>query len=136
MPITRVPLVVLLGAVGCASIRPLQDPARFISEASPRTVYVTHKNGALLTITQPRVSGDSLVGIWQGVSEPLALPLDQVQQVEAMQRDKTRTRFLIAGVSVLTVGMTYLITRQASRVRQPCNFDGGHHAGNCDTDDP
>ncbi|HEX9705237.1 MAG TPA: hypothetical protein VGA20_08335 [Gemmatimonadales bacterium] len=110
----------------------MRDPATFIAVTRPDVVYVTHKNGAHLTITQPRVSGDSLHGTWQAVSELLALPLGQLQRIDAAQRDKTRTTMLIAGASVITVGMLYLLTRGTSKVQQPCSFDGGHDAGGCD----
>ena len=129
-------LILLLGSLGCVSVRPLRDPARFIVESRPSYVYVTHNSGALLTISQPRVSGDSLLGTWQGADQQVALPLNQFQRIAAVQRDKTRTTLLIAGVSMITVSMTYLLTRGSAALRQPCNFEGGHHSGGCDTDDP
>ena len=137
MPVARWAMLgMLLGSAGCVSIRPLRDPARFITESTPAVVYVTHNNGALLTISHPRVSGDSLLGTWDAAAQPLALPLSQFRRVAALQRDKTRTTLLIAGASMITVSMAYLLTRGAADARQPCNFEGGHHAGGCDTDDP
>ena len=131
--VTRLSLLILLAAsVGCASIRPVRDPARFIAESNPAVVYVTHNNGALLTITQPRVSGDSLVGTWAAVSQPLALPLSHLQRVRAVQRDGTRTTLAIAGASMIAVAMGYLLTRNVSSARQPCNFDGATQFQGCD----
>ena len=133
MVLTRPSLLILLAAsVGCASIRPVRDPARFIAESNPAVVYVTHNNGALLTITHPRVSGDSLLGTWAAVSQPLALPLSHLQRVAAVQRDRTRTTLAIASASMIAVTMGYLLTRDVSTLRQPCNFEGATQFQGCD----
>jgi hypothetical protein len=121
---------------GCASIQPLRDPAQFIAETAPPTVYVVHKNGALLTIGKPRVIGDSLVGTWEGVAQPLALRFDDLQRVEAVQRDKTRTIMLISGITVVGAVMGYFLTRETSDVRQPCGFDGAQQSSGCEYYDP
>ncbi|HEX9704125.1 MAG TPA: hypothetical protein VGA20_02625 [Gemmatimonadales bacterium] len=133
MVVVRLPwLILVAGSMGCASIQPLRDPARFIAESSPDVVYVTHNNGALLTITHPRVSGDSLLGTWEAVSQPLALPLSHLQRVAANRRDKTRTTLAIAGISMVTVAMSYLLTRDVASIRQPCNFEGATQFQGCD----
>lgn len=120
----------LLGA-GCASVRPVSDPGAFISQANPRVVYVTHQSGALLTLSDPRVHGDSLLGRWEGAAQTLSLPLREVARIEAMQRDKTRTVLAIAGITVVTGALAYLITREAGPSR-PCNFDGATQFQGCD----
>ena len=133
MPIARLALfVTVLGCLGCASLLPVRDPARFITESSPPVVYVTHNNGALLTITHPRVRGDSLLGTWAAVSQPLALPLSHVRRIRAVQRDRTRTTLAIAGTSMIAVALGYLLTREVSESRQPCNFEGATQFGGCD----
>jgi hypothetical protein len=137
MRAARLPLLVLVvSSLGCVSVRPLRDPATFIAEAKPPLVYVTHNNGAQLTIVHPRVSGDSLLGIWQDVAQPLALPLNHLQRIEASQRDKTRTRLLITGVSVVTGALAFLLTRTTSETGRPCNFEGGQQFQGCDVHRP
>jgi hypothetical protein len=126
----------LLAVAGCASVQPLRDPAQFIAETTPPTVYAIHKNGALLTIAQPRVVGDSLVGTWQGADQQLALPFDDLQRVEAVQRDKTRTIMLISGVTAVSVVVGYFLTRETSDVRQPCGFEGAQQMSGCEYYDP
>jgi len=125
-------IVGVLALGGCASLQPLRDPAVDIAGASPRVVYVTHKTGVQLMLTAPRVSGDSLIGTWEGADRELALPLRDVQRVEAVRRDKTRTTLLIAGVSVAAVAIGYQLTREWSSVRQPCNFEGALQWQGCD----
>ena len=136
MTIARVPtLLLVLGSAGCVSIQPLRDPAAFIAEASPPVVYVTHNSGALLAIAHPKVSGDSLVGTWSAISQPLALPLNQFKRISAMQRDKTRTTMLITSVSIITVTMGYLLSRPTSGTNQPCLFDGATQRQGCAFED-
>jgi hypothetical protein len=62
-------LILSLAAVGCATVRPVPNPEQFIATSAPDVVYVTHVNGAVLTITHPRVSGDSLLGDWAGAAQ-------------------------------------------------------------------
>ena len=123
-------LIVSLTAVGCATVRPVPDPEQFIAQSAPDVVFVTHMNGATLTITHPRVSGDSLLGDWAGAAQPIGLPLGQVRQITAAQHDRTRTVLLIAGMGVVAGSIVYLITRGASDEYQSCNWDQSYH--DCD----
>ncbi len=110
MRLVRVPLAaVLLSSVGCATLQPVSEPAQFIRKANPQTVYVTLRNHSKVVLTQPRVSGDSLIGALQGVSYPVAVPLNHVQRIEAAQRDNKRTTWLIAGLSALTALSVYAL---------------------------
>jgi hypothetical protein len=118
--------------MGCASLRPVTDPAGFIAKANPRVVYVTHVSGALLTINDPSVRGDSLRGEWQGASQTLTLPLQQITRVEAVQQDKTKTAVAITGLAAMTAAIAYLISRPASDIKRPCNADGATQFGGCD----
>lgn len=110
MTIMRVPLlVVLLSSVGCASLRPLREPAQFIAKENPKVIYVTYKNRSVVGVAQPRVSGDSLYGTLQGQPARIAVPLSAVQLIEAIQPDGKRTALLIAGLTVFTVGGVYIL---------------------------
>lgn len=110
MTIVRVPLlVVLLSSVGCASLRPLREPAQFIAKENPKVIYVTYKNRSVVGVAQPRVSGDSLYGTLQGQPARIAVPLSAVQLIEAIQPDGKRTALLIAGLTVFTVGGVYIL---------------------------
>src|SRR6266568_4037764 len=84
---------VLLSAIGCASLQPVRDPAQFIPQHLPARVWVVTTNNATLAVAQPRIDGDTLRGTWEGRSAPLAVPLRDIERVEAVQRDKTRRSF-------------------------------------------
>jgi hypothetical protein len=102
-------------------MQPITDPARFIAESHPEVVYVTHNSGAELTIARPRMSGDSLLGTWEGASRSLALPLEDLKQVRAQRRDKTRTFVAIGGLTLVTGTLVFLVTQES-----------GSHGPNCD----
>jgi hypothetical protein len=103
-------------------MQPINDPARFIAESRPELVYVTHNSGAELTIARPRMSGDSLLGMWQGASQSLALPLGDLKQVRAVRRDKTRTVVAIAGLTLVTGALVYLVTQESNTTGPNCDY--------------
>jgi len=122
---SRLALVALiLSSAGCATLQPVRDPATFISQTNPQVVYATHKNGSVLAVAQPRVSGDSLLGTWQGLARPLGLPLTHVQRIEAVQRDKKRTTLVIAGAAALTATLGYLLVQARGGSGPSCDYSG------------
>ena len=125
----RHPLVLLLTAllsgVGCATLQPVQQPAQFIPEAQPQVVYVTFRNHSKVTIAQPRVRGDTLFGTVRGAPHPVAAPLSHIERIEAVQRDRKRTRWLVAGLGVLTAAGVFALTQSGnSDFNHPCNTIG------------
>jgi hypothetical protein len=129
-------LILLLGSAGCVSVQPLRDPARFIAESRPAVVYATHRDGALLTIDTPRMSGDSLIGIWRPIAQPLSLPLSQLKRVDAVQQDRTRTTVLITGATLAATAVVFLLTRTTAANLRPCNAEGAQQFQGCDTTRP
>jgi hypothetical protein len=97
--------------VACTTVRPVSQPAEFIPKASPALVYVTLKNQSKVTLSRPHVSGDTLFGTVTGVASPLAAPLSHVEVVEAKQRDKGRTAWLIAGLTLAVAGGVWAVSQ-------------------------
>lgn len=129
MMVLRVPLAaVLLASVGCATLQPVQEPARYISEKQPEVVYVTYPNRSVVPVSHPRVQDDKLVGIWQGLGERVEVPLSQVS-IEAIQPNKKRTSWMIAGLSVVGVAGIWAITQVMSPTDNPC--DQTYHPERC-----
>ncbi len=63
MSLARISLaLIVLGSIGCATLRPVHDPAQFITRNHPPMVYITYTDNSSLPVTEPRVSGDSLFG--------------------------------------------------------------------------
>jgi hypothetical protein len=104
----RVTTVVLLAATaGCSSVRPVYEPARFISEKNPPVVYVVRQNGAVVAIASPRISGDTVLGVGWESNRAVAVPFSQVYSVAAARFDGTRTAFLIGGVTLASAIAAY-----------------------------
>ncbi len=92
------PALVLLGSIGCATLRPVHDPAQFITQNHPLMVYITYTDNSSLPVNEPRVSGDSLFGKVAGAgSDTVAVPLHEVSVVQAVQRDVPLHRFAADG---------------------------------------
>jgi hypothetical protein len=115
-------VTLLLGSVACATLQPVRDPARFIAETKPEVLHVLHKNGAIVDVAQPRISGDSLFGTRPGMARQVVLPMSQIARIEAVQHDRKRTFYIIAGMTAVTATLGYLML-------QPANGDGP----SCDT---
>lgn len=111
---------VLLSTAACMSVRPVPSVAQFVPQAHPQLVWVTYTDNSIVPVMQPKISGDSLVGTWQGLSEPVAIPLGEVKLVQARQRDKGRTTWLIAGLSVFTAAGVYAIVQATSGKSDAC----------------
>jgi len=119
---------VLLSAIGCASLQPVRNLAQFIPQHLPARVWVVTTNNATLAVAQPRIDGDTLRGTWEGRSAPLAVPLRDVQRVEAVQRDKTKTIVLVATLATLTAAGVYGFTRRGGGACTPV-YDPGDPEG-------
>lgn len=122
MKSVRVPLaVILLGSAACRSVQPVMEPSQFIPQANPTLVIVTYKDNSEVPVAQPRVSGDTLLGTWQGLDEPVAVPLNQVQRIDALQRDRKRTTLFIAGLTAFTAAGVYALI-QATTGGDNCDY--------------
>jgi hypothetical protein len=110
MSLARVSLrLALLGSVGCATVRPLRDPALFIARNHPRVVYITYRDDASLYVVEPRVSGDSLFGRVVGGLDTLAVavPFHDLAVVQAKQRDWTGIVLFIGWIAASAAAAVY-----------------------------
>jgi hypothetical protein len=114
MSLARVSLAfVLFSAIGCATVQPVPNAAQFIDQKHPPVLYVTYTDNSSVSVSQPRISGDSLFGTAPGVSgsEAVAVPLHEVSEIRAPQPDHKRTVALIVALGALTVGGVYTLTQ-------------------------
>jgi hypothetical protein len=116
---------VLLSTAACMTVRPVPSFTQYVPQHNPPLVWVTYTDNSIVPVLQPKISGDSLVGTWQGLSEPVSIPLGQVKLVQARQRDKGRTTWLIAGLSVLTAAGVYAIVQATGKSAPPCTYGYG-----------
>jgi hypothetical protein len=107
--------------MACATVRPVAHPAEFIARAHPVIISVTYKDGSQIPVAEPHMSGDTLIGIWDGLGEPVAVPLTEVQQIDARQRSQGRTRLLIGGLTALTAATVYVVVH-ATQSGANCDY--------------
>lgn len=127
MVLRRVAALSLLAmTVGCARVSEVFEPARFISERNPSVVYVTQLNRAVVTIVNPRVSGDTVLGTVWGENRALAVPFSDVHSMSAVRVDGVRTTLLALGVTAGAALTGYILFGTAN----------GHNDWFCDYDPP
>lgn len=106
--------VTLVATTACVGLQPVWDPARFIAETKPPVVYVMKGREAVLTITNPRVTGDTVLGTLPGESEPVVLPLSAVQNIGTVRFSGARTAMLVGGLVALGGLATFAVLSRAS----------------------
>jgi hypothetical protein len=114
MSLARVSLAfVLFGAIGCATVQPVPNPAQYIDKAHPPVLYVTYTDNSSVPVSQPRISGDTLFGTAPGVAgaEAVAVALHDVTEIRAPQPDHKRTVMLVVAIAVGTAGGAYALTQ-------------------------
>jgi len=72
-------------------------------------VWVTYTDNSFVPVSGPKIVGDTLVGTWSGLSEPVAIPLNEIQTVQAKMPAPKRTVLLVTIVTAATVGVAYTI---------------------------
>jgi hypothetical protein len=75
-------------------------------------------------VAHPRISGDTVHGTTIGGTEPIAVPLRQVQRMATVRLNRTRTAFLVGGITIVGALMTYtVLTHAAGDGSQACDYD-------------
>jgi hypothetical protein len=113
---------ILLAAVSCKTVQPIQQPAQYIPAHRPDLVVVIDQDNAEIPVSQPTMSGDTLKGVWAGVGDPVAMPLNQVQRIDAIQPNKKRTTLLIATLTVVGIAGGYALAQAVSDNGSTCDY--------------
>lgn len=137
MPLNRIASAGLLLAVGaCTSVKPVQ-PAEFIPQHNPAVVWVTYTDQSYVPVAQPHVVGDTLKGVWQGLNEPLTIPFNEIQTVQARQPSPKRTIMLFTTLGVVggAVIYTYITAGNGGKPALYCLDHNGQPTNEC-SDNP
>ena len=114
MTLKRIPLVgLLLIGAACHVVRSVQ-PAQFIPTQKPPIVWVTYTDNSFVPVTGPTMVGDTLKGMWASVQEPVAIPIDQIQTVQAKVSSPKRTAMLFTVLGVALGGVAYTLATAGS----------------------
>ncbi len=104
MSITRTaPVIVVtcLALSGCMAWHSKRSPETYLADHVPEKIRVTLADGQIHLLELVRVKGDSLIGFetdadWNG--RRIAVPLDQVLNLEVREVDATRTLLYAGGM--------------------------------------
>ncbi len=119
-------LLVCFATAGCTSLRTVQ-PTHFIPKEQPDRVWITRTDGKLVTVDDPKLSGDTLLGT-QGMEwEPVAIDLKEIHKARALTTDPVKTALFI-GLPIATIVSfwVYEVTKPGSdrALKAPsCGFD-------------
>lgn len=122
MKLARLALAALfLGGTACSSVQTVRNPAQFMA-TRPDLVVVTYDDNSEVPISQPQMRGDTVVGTWQGLNEPIAVPMNQVKRLDAIQKDSKRTTLLIAGLVAAAAVTAYGFSLASTDYGIICDF--------------
>lgn len=71
-------------------------PVDFISQVHPPAVELYNGRGVVVTVANPRLAGDTVVGT--GIGGEVAIPLNEVQRISTVRFSSARTAVLISGL--------------------------------------
>ena len=102
---------------GCHNWLPTEVPASAGPLAgNPKQVQVTRADGTSVTLTNPGMSADSLVGFTyirgQG-NVRLGIPKTDIKNLATPTFNAARTAGLVVGIAAATVGLLYLALRNS-----------------------
>ena len=110
MRLNHVPLAgLILALAGCHVVKTVQ-PAQYIPEKNPPIVWVTYTDNSFVPVSGPKIVGDTLAGTWTGLAEPVAIPLNEIQTVQAKMPAPKRTALLATVLTAATIGVAYTIS--------------------------
>ena len=109
--------VACLLAVGCTSVQSV-DPQRFVPEHKPAQVSVWTTQHDVTIVSDPRIAGDSLVGVVY--EQRWSIPLGRILKVVADAPDRTRTALLLTGAAGAILAAYFLGHTGKSDGMLPC----------------
>lgn len=120
--------VALLAAVGCKTVQPVMQPAQYIPQENPDLVVVIYKDNAQVPVSKPRMSGDTLMGTWAGLGEPVAVPMNQVRRIDAIQPNRKRTVIAVAAIAGVAALGVWGITQLTEGGGKVCDYSYQPHS--------
>jgi len=110
----------VLATAACTGMRRV-EPGQFIPAHKPELVSVWTKPDRVTFVSDPRIEGDTLIGLV--LQEPWAIPLKDVVRVEAETSDPRRTALLVAGAAASAIGVYLISSSGRGGGKIPCLQD-------------
>ena len=114
--------LLLIAAGACRTMQPV--PVAFITETRPPVIYLADGFGVVTMVTNPRVSGDTVLGTTPGGAGPVAVPLREVQRVNAVRVHRGRTALLVGALAAAGAFTAYaVLSPAAGRSTFTCDYN-------------
>src|SRR5262245_23500529 len=92
---------VLSATAGCYKVKPVWEPEAFLAHSKPEVVYLLMRDIPPITVANPRLVGDTLLGT-RPEGGAVAVKWADVVDMYASQIDGTATAFSVASVTILS----------------------------------
>lgn len=119
----------LLAAVACSSVQTVKDPAAFMA-THPEQVLVIYEDRSEVPIADPKLRNDSIIGTWDGLGEPVALPMSRISRIDAVQKDTKRTVLFIGGLAATTGLTIWGLSQTTTDYGEVCDYNRPGGGGN------
>lgn len=83
---------------------------------------VVYNDGGEVPVADPKMRGDTIVGTWYGLGEPVEVPMNEVQWIGAMQKDPRKTTLFVAALVGAAAVTTYGLTRAIQNHGEICDY--------------
>lgn len=122
MKLARLALAGLfMAGTACSSVQTVQNPAQYLT-TNPEMVVVIYNDNGEVPVAKPVMRGDTLYGEWAGLNEPIKVPMDQVQRIDAVQKDPKKTALFVTGLVAAAVVTTYGFSRAVQDHGSICDY--------------
>lgn len=112
---------IFLGGISCTSVQTVRDPNAFMA-TNPDLVVVIYNDNAEMPVSKPQMRGDTLVGEWAGLGEKVAVPMSDIQRLDAIQKDPKKTTLFIAALVAATAVTAYGFSRASTDYGYICDY--------------
>ena len=99
-------------------------PVDFIPQAKPALIELQGQYGRRVSVTNPRLSGDTIYGTAVGGNRQVAVALHEVGVISTRRFSRGRTALLIGSAATMGAALAYVLIRGgAGPAKIECEFD-------------
>jgi hypothetical protein len=97
--------LLLVAVSGCTMHAAIKDPAPYIDQHRPKTIWVERSRAAVTQVDNPRMTyfGDTILGFTNG--KPVRIPLGEVTRASVTKTDWLTTGLSIAALAAAVVAV-------------------------------
>jgi len=104
----RTPVSVFLFATTACSATYRVSPVQYVPQRAPQEMVVVDKAGIVWSLEHPEIVGEKLVGVLNGTTDTVALPVARVEEATVRRKSPVRTAILVSGLSLGALGIAII----------------------------